>query len=224
MTVNRGLLGATALAAVGVYLLMWVGFTWQWGWLADVDAWALQPTARFGQAHPGWVTGWDVFCTALGPFAFRFATLVVIVVAFVRRRVRVAVFLIVAVELSGLVTEIAKALAERPRPDTAFVDAYGLSFPSGHALGVTAAVLALYVVARPVLRPRWRPWTLGAAVLLIVLMGAARVVLNVHHPSDVVAGWALGYAYFAACLLAVPPYRPRVTEADETPAVSGTAP
>ena len=147
-----------------------------------------------------------------------------IVVAFVRRRVRVAVFLIVAVELSGLVTEIAKALAERPRPDTAFVDAYGLSFPSGHALGVTAAVLALYVVARPVLRPRWRPWTLGAAVLLIVVMGVGRVVLNVHHPSDVLAGWALGYAYFAACLLAVPPYRPRVTEADETPAVSDTAP
>ena len=223
MTVKRGRLVVSALAAVAVYLLMWAGVAWHWGWLADVDAWALEPTARFGQAHPGWVTAWDVFCTALGPFAFRFATLIVIVVAVVRRRVAVAVFLIVAVECSGVVTEITKALADRPRPDTAFVDAYGLSFPSGHALGVTAAVLALYVVARPVLRPRWRTWTLAGAVLLTLAVGAGRVVLNVHHPSDVLAGWALGYAYFAACLLAFPPYRPRVTEAAGTPAVSGTA-
>jgi membrane-associated phospholipid phosphatase len=44
------------------------------------------------------------------------------------------------------------------------------------------------------------------------------VVLNVHHPSDVLAGWALGYAYFVACVLMVPPARP-ITVADETPAV-----
>lgn len=223
MTVNRRLLTTTALLAVGVYALMWVGFSRQWGWLAELDAWGLQPAARFGQTHPGWVTAWDVFCTVLGPFAFRIATLVVIVAAFVRRRVRVAIFLIFAVEMSGAVTEIAKTLAGRPRPDTALVSAYGLSFPSGHALGVTAAVLALYVVVRPVLAPRWRTWTLLTAVALIVVMGVARVVLNVHHPSDVVAGWALGYAYFVACLLAVPPYRPRVMDVDGTPAVSGTA-
>jgi membrane-associated phospholipid phosphatase len=48
------------------------------------------------------------------------------------------------------------------------------------------------------------------------------VVLNVHYPSDVVAGWALGYAYFVVCLLMVPPSRP-VTESDETPAALGTA-
>jgi membrane-associated phospholipid phosphatase len=48
------------------------------------------------------------------------------------------------------------------------------------------------------------------------------VVLNVHHPSDVLAGWALGYAYFVACLLMVPPSRP-VTVTDETPAALGTA-
>jgi len=29
-------------------------------------------------------------------------------------------------------------------------------------------------------------------------IGIGRVVLNVHYPSDVLAGWALGYAYFVA--------------------------
>ena len=224
MSVNRGLLAITALVAVGIYLVMWVGLRSQWTWLAEVDAWALQPLARFGQAHPGWVTSWDVFCTVLGPFAFRIATVIVIAIAFVRRRVRVAVFLILAVELSGVVTEIAKALAARDRPDTAFVDAYGLAFPSGHALGVMASVLALYVVACPVLSPRARVGTLLTALVVVAAVGAGRVVLNVHHPSDVVAGWALGYGYFVLCLLAVSPLHPPVTPRDGIPAVSGTAP
>jgi membrane-associated phospholipid phosphatase len=54
------------------------------------------------------------------------------------------------------------------------------------------------------------------------MIGVGRVVLNVHHPSDVIAGWAFGYAYFVVCLLMVPPKQP-VTVTDETPAALGTA-
>ena len=58
--------------------------------------------------------------------------------------------------------------------------------------------------------------------MIVIAIGIGRVVLNVHHPSDVIAGWALGYAYFVACLLMVPPSRP-VTVTDEIPAALGTA-
>jgi membrane-associated phospholipid phosphatase len=58
--------------------------------------------------------------------------------------------------------------------------------------------------------------------VIVIAIGVGRVVLNVHHPSDVVAGWGLGYAYFVACLLLIPPVRP-VTVTDETPAALGTA-
>ena len=54
-----------------------------------------------GVAHPGWVTSWDVFCTVLGPTAFRLLALVVIVVALMRRNLRVALFLVISVELVG---------------------------------------------------------------------------------------------------------------------------
>ena len=84
------------------------------------------------------------------------------------------------------------------------------------------AVLALLTIALPVTRRPLRAWLVGLGALIVIAIGIGRVLLNVHHPSDVIAGWALGYAYFIACLLMVPPSRP-VTEEDETPVALGTA-
>jgi undecaprenyl-diphosphatase len=131
-------------------------------------------------------------------------------------------FLVLTIELSAVTTELAKFLVNRPRPDTALVHALSTSFPSGHALGVMVSVLALSALAWPGIRPQLRAWWVAAGVLVVVAIGVGRVVLNVHHPSDVVAGWALGYAWFVAVYLLYPPYPP-VTAADETPAVRGSA-
>jgi undecaprenyl-diphosphatase len=205
---------------VAGYVLLWIGFVLHWNWLAAVDTAMLDSFLRYGGAHPGWVTGWDVFCTVLGPTAFRLASLVIIVVALTRRNVRIAMFLLISVELSGLVTEVAKYAADRPRPTTALVSAAGASFPSGHALGVMVGVLALSTIAWPILHTPLRTCLVVLGVVIVIAIGLGRVVLNVHHPSDVLAGWALGYAYFALCLLMVPPWRP-ITEADETPEAPG---
>ncbi len=214
MRTGKGWLVGTAAAAVCLYALMWLGWAQNWTWLAHVDTWALEPMHRLGVAHPDWVTGWNVFCALLGPNAFRLVALVLIVVALVRRNVRTAVFLVISVQLSGLVTEIAKLLADRPRPATAMVAASGTSFPSGHALGVIVGVLALLTVVLPVVGAAHRRWLIALGIAIVVAIGVGRVILNVHHPSDVVAGWALGYAYFVACLLMVPPQV-------ETPAAPG---
>ncbi|WP_309227710.1 MULTISPECIES: phosphatase PAP2 family protein [unclassified Mycolicibacterium] len=196
----------TAVLAAAVYAALWIGYAMKWGWLADLDAAGLAGPYRYGSAHPGWVTAWNVFCTVLGPFAFRLLALVMIVVALVRRRRRIALFLALTVVLSAVTTEVAKALADRPRPVTALVHVPSTSFPSGHALGVMVAVLALLALAWPLLRAPARGWWVAAGALVVVAIGVGRVVLNVHHPSDVVAGWALGYVWFAAVFLLVPPY------------------
>ncbi|WP_286174601.1 phosphatase PAP2 family protein [Mycobacterium sp. DL99] len=214
----------SAVVAVAVYAALWVGYAMQWTWLADLDDAGLAGPYRYGAAHPGWVTAWNVFCTVLGPFAFRLLALVMIVFALRRRQRRIALFLFLTVEVSAVTTEVAKFLADRPRPATALVHALSTSFPSGHALGVMVSVLALSVLAWPTLRPWLRGWWVAAGVLVVVAIGVGRVVLNVHHPSDVMAGWALGYAWFVAVYLLCPPYPAVVTAADETPAAPGTAP
>jgi undecaprenyl-diphosphatase len=222
MAPHKNRLIVSAALAVAVYALMWIGYTSQWNWLTTIGSSCLGIGHRYGVAHPGWVTAWNVFCTVLGPTAFRLLTLVVIIFALVRRNLRVAFFLVISVELTGLITEIAKYAADRPRPATALVSAPSTSFPSGHALGVTVGVLALLAVVLPVTHRPLRAWLVVFGSLIVIAIGSGRVVLNVHYPSDVVAGWALGYAYFVVCLLMVPPSRP-VTESDETPAALGTA-
>jgi membrane-associated phospholipid phosphatase len=212
----------SAVVAVAVYALMWIGYASQWNWLSTVDSSWLDIGHRYAVAHPGRVTAWNVFCTVLGPTVFRLLTLVVIIFALVRRNLRVAFFLVISVELSGLITEIAKYAANRPRPATALVSAPSTSFPSGHALGVTVGVLALLTVVLPVIHRPLRAWLVAFGALTVIAIGIGRVLLNVHHPSDVLAGWALGYAYFVACLLMVPPSRP-VTVTDETPAALDSA-
>jgi membrane-associated phospholipid phosphatase len=213
---------ATAALALVLYALLWVGFAQQWNWLIAADESVIARTHHFGVAHTGWVTSWDVFCTVFGPTAFRLITLVVIVIALTRRKLRVALYLLITVEFTGLITEAAKAAAHRPRPEEALTSSPSTSFPSGHALGVLVAVLALLTVVLPVVRPHLRPWLITIGAIIVVAIGVGRVVLNVHHVSDVLAGWALGYAWYVACTLVVPPSAP-ITAADKIPAAPGNS-
>lgn len=212
---------SSAVAAVVVYGVLWLGAARGWDWLAGIDSAALSAAYDVGAGRPGWVTGWAVFCTVLGPMVFRLAALIMVVAAVIGRRLRVALFLMVTVVLNGVLIEAAKWLADRPRPATALVYATSTAFPSGHAVGVLLGVLALLTVGWA--RIGRRAWLIGAGALIVVAIGAGRVVLNVHHPSDVLAGWALGYAWYVACLLAIRPDRPAREEA-RTPAAPGNAP
>jgi undecaprenyl-diphosphatase len=54
-----------------------------------------------------------------------------------------------------------------------------------------------------------RGYILGAAVLLALLIGASRIYLGVHWPTDVLAGWRLGAAWALACWTVVTWLAPR---------------
>jgi membrane-associated phospholipid phosphatase len=206
---------AAAVTAVIVYVAMWVGYVQNWTWLDAVDTGLLRAFHDFGVTRPDWVSFWVLFCTVFGPSGFRVIALVLIVVALLRRNLQTALFLVISVELMGFVTEVAKRIAGRPRPATAMADAASSSFPSGHALGVMVGVLALLTVAWPFTGQRLRMPLVVLGAALVFTVGFSRVVLNVHHPSDVLAGWALGLLYYLLCVRLVPP-RP-LTAVAETP-------
>lgn len=107
--------------------------------------------------------------------------------------------LLVAGSVTGgwVLSTLLKNVFDRPRPEySAIAEALSASFPSGHAMLSAVTYLTLgALLAR--LSDRWRVkiFFYAVAVVLTVLVGISRVVLGVHFPSDVIAGWALGAAW-----------------------------
>ncbi len=195
-----------ALAAAVVYAVMWVGYWRHWGWPQRLDWSLLTPAHDIGVKHPGWVSFWDGVSFALGPVTLRLLGMVAAVAALVRRQARAALVLLACAPLNGLVTWAAKGLVDRPRPSTMLVAVPSWSFPSGHALEATSALLALLVFLLPLLSRAMGRVAIAATALSLLLVGIARVALNVHYPSDVLAGWSLGYLYFLLCLFVFRPF------------------
>ena len=207
MTRRRAALAVSVgLAAAVVYAVMWLGYLQNWSWLHRVD-WSLLNAAHdIAVKHPVWVRFWAAVSFALGPVPLRVTDAVAAVAALVKRNVRAALLLSACGPLNGFATMAAKGLVNRPRPPTMLVAAPSTSFPSGHALEATTALLALLSVLLPLTR-RWiGRVAIAVTALSLLLVGIARVALNVHYPSDVVAGWSLGYLYFLLCLMVFRPF------------------
>lgn len=196
---------AGGLLAASSYGILWCALAAHWAWLEVADSWLLGRFHDYGATHPGWIGLWAGVSDLFGPAVLRVIAAIGVAVALIRRKVRVAVFLVLTLGAMGLVTVTAKALSDRPRPDSALRYESSTAFPSGHALGITVGVSAILTVLWPRLTPSMRRAALAVGAALILLVGFARVALNVHHPSDVVAGWALGFLYYLLCLAVVRP-------------------
>ena len=95
---------------------------------------------------------------------------------------------------------------DRPRPDLVahLVETHTASFPSGHAMLAAICYLTLGALLAGVTPSRrLKAYILGVAMLLTLIVGASRIYLGVHWPTDVLAGWSLGAAWAMGCWLAL---------------------
>lgn len=105
---------------------------------------------------------------------------------------------LVALLTAGVLTAGLKPLVGRARPPLGLrlLADTEPSFPSGHATDSTALFVSLALIVAVVVlrRPLARVGALVAGVAAAGLIGLSRLVLGMHWPTDVVAGWALGAA------------------------------
>lgn len=139
--------------------------------------------------------------TALGNFA-TLAVLVLAVSVFLwQTRHKISVVILGAAMAGGaLLNNVLKDIFDRPRPSVveAGTEVMTQSFPSGHAMGAFIAYAGVaYLGGRlePTRTLRWLTWTFAAVLILAV--GASRIYLGVHYPSDVLAGYLAGLAWLA---------------------------
>jgi undecaprenyl-diphosphatase len=176
----------------------------------EFDEWLLlalrSGTDKADPVGPRWVEEMARDFTGLGGVAIlTLITAVSIGYLLLMRKRYAALFVGVAVVGGILLSTLFKAVYDRPRPDLVahLSQVYTSSFPSGHSMMAAITYLTLgALLAR--LHEDWsiRIFLMSTAILLTILVGASRVYLGVHWPTDVLAGWAAGAAWAMLCWLA----------------------
>lgn len=180
------------------------------GWDSTLSAAALHGAAQ----HPG-ITDAMRVATFLGDWPVRLVVMMsVVVVLAVRHLARPASYLLYTVVCAWAVNAwVLKPLFARERPQAAallpdWIDRWSL--PSGHAASAAALATALGLLAT-VLPRRRRLLVWAACALYAAAVGASRLWLGAHWPSDVIAGWLFGAGLALALGAALAPVRIRAS-------------
>ncbi|WP_077623124.1 phosphatase PAP2 family protein [Sediminibacillus massiliensis] len=90
-----------------------------------------------------------------------------------------------------------KLLVERERPRIfAAAEGEGYSFPSGHAMGSMIAYGLLVFFFARYMKKQKAVFILNlVGIMLILLIGLSRYVIQVHYLTDVLAGYAFGFLF-----------------------------
>ncbi|WP_141557947.1 phosphatase PAP2 family protein [Bacillus cereus] len=135
------------------------------------------------------------YFTKLGSAIGVITTLIISLLVFWKKRYYAAMIVYpMAILTTHLVNIGIKEVVKRSRPSlNEALDALGYSFPSGHAmLSIMTFGFLAYIIAA-----NWKSVAgkYGITILmgiLIVLIGLSRVILNVHYPTDILAGYCAG--------------------------------
>lgn len=206
---KKALIVAAVLWA-GFAVLVWMVVT---GRTQSFDTWGLLSYRTGEDLHPRgpeliFESVRDV--TSLGGVFLRnlFALAAVVALLFLKLR-REAVLYVFTVVGGWLANTGVKLLVGRERPQIVphLTEAGGESFPSGHSFSAAVVYIGMALAFASLSRRHSVRYTIViAAMLLSAMIAWSRVMLGVHFPSDVTAGWlgGAGWAFLAAALLYYP--------------------
>jgi membrane-associated phospholipid phosphatase len=120
--------------------------------------------------------------------------------------------LALSIALGNEVSKLLKGMFERPRPDLEhLVVVKSYSFPSGHAMvGMIVYFMIAYFLIEEAKSKAGKITIAVITAILLLLIGASRVILHVHYPSDVLGGYALGYLWVVVWILLYNYFKKRI--------------
>ena len=120
-----------------------------------------------------------------------------------QRRWGAGVMAVIVAGGAQLLNDILKTVFHRTRPIPlqAIIAAQQYSFPSGHAMESSAFYFYLAYLCWRLVSGVWRIVFIVGLLLLVLLVGAARIYLQAHFLSDVLAGYLAGFLWADAVIL-----------------------
>lgn len=213
---RRKALIAAAILWAGFAIMVWLVSTGRTGGFDESGLLFARRGDELGLAGPTLLREIVRDVTALGGVFLRnlFAIGAVAALLFLKLRREAMLFAMIVVG-GWLANTAVKHLVGRDRPDIVphLMEAGGNSFPSGHSFSAAVVYVAMALAFAALSRRHSVRYTLiGAAMVLSLMVAWSRVLLGVHFPSDVVAGWlgGAGWAFLAEALL----YKPAKAAAD----------
>ncbi|MCC5646840.1 phosphatase PAP2 family protein [Nostoc sp. CHAB 5824] len=104
--------------------------------------------------------------------------------------------------LGGLILNTGlKLLFSKPRPELwhRLISEKSFSFPSGHALG--SMVLYGFIAYELAIHyPHFAKVIYSLTVIFIAAIGISRLYLGVHWPTDIIAGYGVGFLWLMICI------------------------
>ncbi|MDZ8185841.1 MAG: phosphatase PAP2 family protein [Nostoc sp. ChiSLP02] len=128
------------------------------------------------------------------------ATLTFLLLWWQRYREEAKVFVFVCLGALILNTEL-KLFFSKPRPELwdRLISETSFSFPSGHALG--SMVLYGFIAYELATHyPQFAKVIYTLVVILIAAIGISRLYLGVHWPTDIIAGYGVGFLWLMICI------------------------
>jgi membrane-associated phospholipid phosphatase len=162
--------------------------------------------ARWGAAHA--TTGSTKFLRDVSLFGGTPVMLLVAIAAAIEETWRtktraVFAFLVLVVGGELILQNLTKLIVDRTRPDIHRLTGFsGSSFPSGHATTAAATFAAIALLVGRGRSRRAKALLAAGAAAIAFAVATTRVLLGVHWLTDVLAGLAMGWAWFALSSIA----------------------
>ena len=139
-----------------------------------------------------------------GTYVMIVVALLAAITQYRRTRTRAVIgFIAIVVIGQALATNLTKLLVNRVRPDIHRLTGFsGSSFPSGHSATAAATFAAVALLVGRGRSRRVKALLAAAAAGIAVGVASTRVLLGVHWLTDVIAGLAMGWAWFAISSIA----------------------
>ena len=137
----------------------------------------------------------------LDPLLYTVWALLIVAVALLRRRPRVALAVAVVLPAAPGIAELLKPLLAHPHDSVGYQWVGPASWPSGHA----TAAMTLVLCALLVTPHRLRPLVAALGCAFAVAVGCSLLILAWHMPSDVLGGYLLAALCVSLAIVAMGP-------------------